>query len=319
MAYYKFDIDNTSKTFFPATINTFALKLKALAGQVGNIFGIYDANDVELSGVQADGDFFAPNVISRFGEAGEFDLNAFYDDFTNNAVETTESSVTDEAIAIWDGTDGKNIQNSTHKITGDQLLAPAGTSAAPPYSFAASPNSGIWYGGGRLFLIASGVPIFDIANGRVEIIRIVRGADGTESAPMYSFRTQTNGGLWHNSGANEIGFAHEGTNVWKTQDGPFFNVLRAIKKPITTITTNTTLDSSHFTVLVDASGGDVTVTLPAVASGLIYHIKRIDNTANTVLIDGNGAETIDGGATAELTVQYETIKIQADSTEWWIL
>jgi hypothetical protein len=62
----------TGGEFEPASINTFAVKLKGLVGQIGNLFGIYDSNDALLAGAEADGDFFAPDIILRHGEAGEF-------------------------------------------------------------------------------------------------------------------------------------------------------------------------------------------------------------------------------------------------------
>ncbi len=100
----------------------------------------------------------------------------------------------------------------------------------------------------------------------------------------------------------------------------------AIGLAIETVTGNTTLDKTHSTVLVNASG-NVTITLPTAASsynntdgiGRIYRIKKIDVDADTVTIDGNSSETIDGGTTAVITKQHETITIQSDGTEWWIL
>jgi hypothetical protein len=90
-------------------------------------------------------------------------------------------------------------------------------------------------------------------------------------------------------------------------------------KAIEKITSNTTLDGTHSTVLVDASGGAVTATLPAASgnTGLTYNIKSIDST-NTVTVDGNGSETIDGSTTVTLATD-ESITIQCDGTEWWII
>jgi hypothetical protein len=89
---------------------------------------------------------------------------------------------------------------------------------------------------------------------------------------------------------------------------------------ITTITGDTTLDENHHTVIVDASGGDVDVTLPPAATYYwkIYEIKRIDSSANTVTVDGDGAETIDDSATQTLN-QYDCMRLQSDGSEWWIL
>lgn len=82
-----------------------------------------------------------------------------------------------------------------------------------------------------------------------------------------------------------------------------------------------TATASDYTILCNAVGGAFTITLPAAAShtGRIYNIKKIDSSANAVTVDGNGGETIDGGVTAILTVQYESITIQSDGSNWHIL
>jgi hypothetical protein len=73
-------------------------------------------------------------------------------------------------------------------------------------------------------------------------------------------------------------------------------------------------------ILVDASAGAVTITLPPVAdyNGKYYKIKKIDTTSLSVTIDGNGA-TIDRGATAVITSPYVSLTVQCDGTEWWIV
>ena len=88
--------------------------------------------------------------------------------------------------------------------------------------------------------------------------------------------------------------------------------------PITTVSTNTTLTTSNYTVLVDATAGPWTITLPAAASstGHQFNIKKIDNIAN-VVVDGNGAETIDGAATVTLATQWSSVNIQSNGTAWF--
>ena len=90
---------------------------------------------------------------------------------------------------------------------------------------------------------------------------------------------------------------------------------------LVTKTSGYTATATDYTILCNASGGAFTITLPAAAShtGRIYHIKKIDSSANAVTVDGNASETIDDGLTAVLTVQYESITIQSDGSEWWIL
>ena len=95
------------------------------------------------------------------------------------------------------------------------------------------------------------------------------------------------------------------------------------KAPIATVTTNTTLDGAvdGSTVLVDATSGNLTITLPAAADAdeRRYYIKKIDASGNTVTVEGNGAETIDDAANYVLTVQYQSVTVHCDGTEWWIL
>lgn len=86
------------------------------------------------------------------------------------------------------------------------------------------------------------------------------------------------------------------------------------------LTSDTTLTTSHNIVLVDATAGAVTLTLPAVATyvGPGYTIKKIDASANAVTIDGSGAETIDDTTTRILTMQYNAVEVMSDGTEWWL-
>jgi len=93
------------------------------------------------------------------------------------------------------------------------------------------------------------------------------------------------------------------------------------RKEITSTAVDITLDKTYYTVLVDAVGANRTITLPAAASHehRVYNIKKIDASANTVTIDGNGVETIDGAATVVISVQWDSYTLQCDSTGWFII
>jgi hypothetical protein len=73
-------------------------------------------------------------------------------------------------------------------------------------------------------------------------------------------------------------------------------------------------------ILCSTSGSDAILTLPpaASASGRIYWIKKVDAPADDCVIDGNGAELVDGAATQRLLVQYEAVHVVSDGTAWWI-
>jgi len=74
------------------------------------------------------------------------------------------------------------------------------------------------------------------------------------------------------------------------------------------------------TILCDATGGAFTVTLPATPTptGRQYQIKKIDSTTNAITVAGNG-NTIDDIASFTLKTQYETVTLQWDGTEWWVV
>lgn len=92
------------------------------------------------------------------------------------------------------------------------------------------------------------------------------------------------------------------------------------------VTVDTTLDSNDDLVLVDATAGVVTVTLPFVddAQRKLYTVKKIDAGGNAVTVQGGGAETIDGG-TISLANQYDLVMVLAERdtesattlSNWW--
>jgi len=89
------------------------------------------------------------------------------------------------------------------------------------------------------------------------------------------------------------------------------------------VAANTVLDETYRNklVLVDASGGNKTITLPAaatVASGYKVTVKKIDSSSNTVTIDGNAAETVDGAANFVLSDQYQSSAFTSDGTNFQI-
>ena len=80
------------------------------------------------------------------------------------------------------------------------------------------------------------------------------------------------------------------------------------------------LTSSTRTLLCDTSSGAITVNLPAASgnSGLSFIIK-LTTSGNTLTIDGNASETIDGATAHELRADSEFVKIVCDGTNWQIV
>jgi hypothetical protein len=83
-------------------------------------------------------------------------------------------------------------------------------------------------------------------------------------------------------------------------------------------TTPVTLDITHRTVLVEADGPMI-VNLPPAANAKhrVYTIKKIDNSADVVTIEADGAETIDGAASIPLAAQWEWATVQSNGTAWF--
>jgi hypothetical protein len=90
---------------------------------------------------------------------------------------------------------------------------------------------------------------------------------------------------------------------------------------VDTVTTDTELDTSNTVVLCDAAGGAILITLIEADGnvGRNYYVKKIDSSANTVTVSGATGDLLDEGATAVLTIQYESITTVSDGTGWWIL
>lgn len=86
---------------------------------------------------------------------------------------------------------------------------------------------------------------------------------------------------------------------------------------VDTISTSATISTSNDFILVNTSGGAVTLTLPTAVgnTGKIFTFKLIDAT-NVLTIDGDGAETVEGAATRTVTHSNKTYSIISDGTNW---
>jgi hypothetical protein len=74
-------------------------------------------------------------------------------------------------------------------------------------------------------------------------------------------------------------------------------------------------------ILVDATAGNETIDLPPAVDAINRRItfKKIDASANTVTLDGDGSETIDGAATEVLTAQWESRTLHCDGSAYYII
>lgn len=107
-------------------------------------------------------------------------------------------------------------------------------------------------------------------------------------------------------------------------DRTIFIAAGAAQDNVTSVRTETatyTALVTDRTILMNATSGNLTVNLPTAIgnAGLTFNIRKIDSTANTVTLDGNGSQTIDGSTTKVASTQYSGYTIQSDGANWFII
>lgn len=88
----------------------------------------------------------------------------------------------------------------------------------------------------------------------------------------------------------------------------------------TTVTANASVGVPDGVILVDTTGGNITVTVPdaATVKGAEIVIKRTTAGANTLTV-ATGGGNIDGTATISINVQYRAIRIKSDGANYWVI
>jgi hypothetical protein len=96
---------------------------------------------------------------------------------------------------------------------------------------------------------------------------------------------------------------------------------QALTVAIREVSTSGPVLGNDYLVLVDTTTASVTLDLPPAVSnkGAIVVVKKVDSSVNTVTVETNASETIDGATNKALTAQYETLTIVCDGVEWWVV
>jgi hypothetical protein len=99
------------------------------------------------------------------------------------------------------------------------------------------------------------------------------------------------------------------------------SVLALANKIRTVTTTPIAALTTDKTILTDATAASITINLPAASSAVaqIITVKKIDASANTVTIDPNGAEVIDGATTKIISAQWSSLTFQCNGTAWFVI
>ena len=114
-----------------------------------------------------------------------------------------------------------------------------------------------------------------------------------------------------------------GSGINLTQAGQDIQIA-ASGSPALSISTKTadyTVTTADNVLLGDATNGTVTLTLYTAVgnTGKVIHIKKIDSSLNTIVIDANGSETIDGDITAVISDRYTSVSLVSDGTNWHVI
>lgn len=85
-----------------------------------------------------------------------------------------------------------------------------------------------------------------------------------------------------------------------------------------TVTASGSLSASDAAVLADASGGAITLGLPAASSFIgPITVTKTDASVNTVTVAATGGDVINSAATIGITAQYQTLTFSSDTVSAW--
>lgn len=86
-------------------------------------------------------------------------------------------------------------------------------------------------------------------------------------------------------------------------------------------TTTYPITTSDEVVLASASGGAYSATLPNAVgvTGKVYTVKKTDSSVNAITIATTSSQTIDGVTTRTVTIQYESVTVVSDGSNWHII
>lgn len=85
---------------------------------------------------------------------------------------------------------------------------------------------------------------------------------------------------------------------------------------ITSINSNTELEEGYDVYLIDATLGNLTITLPVISSdGEDFSMSRVDSTVNSVTVEGT-SQNINGFASVDLPIQ-QSLKVVSYLDNWY--
>lgn len=123
-----------------------------------------------------------------------------------------------------------------------------------------------------------------------------------------------NGDYTPNGSAHYISTATDLNNADVLLDSKLYDVIQRV----VSITGNYTALVGNYSILADATGGSITVTLPlaSTATAYIIGITKLDTSTNTITIARSGIDTIIGDTSQTLLYDKEVLNLISDGTNW---
>jgi hypothetical protein len=175
-------------------------------------------------------------------------------------------------------------------------------------------------------------PSFDIssiglfANAAIEFAEYTEdGYDSNQSVPsQIPFYTETacqKIRIRAVSGSVSVNYTLLGFRSFRVGAIRWDEILLLVQNADSESVTSNHLASTKGTLLVTCSTADITITLPdaTLNRGRLYNIKKVDQTAYSVLLVPDGSQTIDGELTGEIDTPNDNLTIQSDGSNWRIL
>lgn len=110
-------------------------------------------------------------------------------------------------------------------------------------------------------------------------------------------------------------FWQKGYDRWMNFEGP---TAPMVGGDAVTVASDYAVPAGVETVWVDASSGDITVTLPVAALGVRVRVTKTGETNSVIVATGDGS-TINGEATQTITGEYDSATFTSDGTNWGII
>jgi len=147
-------------------------------------------------------------------------------------------------------------------------------------------------------------------NSGANVVIARAGADTINGATSFTLSSQYQWAIIRADTANGAWYVQTGTAGGAGGSASFSYVTKA---------TNYTITGADSGIAVDASAGNVTITLPsAVGVTQLFAIKRVDISAHAVNIATTGGQSIDGATPIPLTLPNQEYVLASNGANWYI-